>query len=136
MRVLVVDDDAAIREMLAAILELEDAEVLQCASASEAVKALAENAFDLVVTDMWMETPTAGLDVVSAATRASSAPPVVVLTAFPVREAEVQEHGPATVMQKGASPSGLIQKLRNIVALARQPLERVEHGAAERKNRS
>ena len=127
MRVLVVDDDAAIREMLATILELDDAEVTQCASAAEALKALAERAFELVITDMWMETPTAGLDVVGAAARSSNAPPVLVLTAFPVRETDVRAHGPATVMQKGSSSTGLIQKLRNILALARKPVERAKH---------
>ena len=121
MRVLMVDDDAAIRRMLATILEIEGADVVPAASAAEALKTLSGDQFDLVITDMRMETPTAGFQVVNAASRCDNHPPVVVLTAFPVREDEVRAHGDAVIMQKGSDPRGLIQQLRSILALARKP---------------
>jgi len=57
-----------------------------------------------------------------------------VLTAFPLRESELRAHGPATVIQKGSAPMGMIQQLRGILALARKPVVSNPAGDASRKS--
>lgn len=52
--ILVVDDDASIREMLALTLELEGYRVLVAASGPEALRVVAEEPVDLVTLDVMM----------------------------------------------------------------------------------
>lgn len=116
IRALIADDDAAIRQMLQTIVALDDVEVVACASAAEARAALRRQDFDLVITDMWMETPTAGADVVSEAAQAQVRPMIVILTAFPLRANELRDCGRVTVIQKGGGSTALVPRLREIVA--------------------
>jgi CheY-like chemotaxis protein len=116
VRVLLVDDDAAIRETLTAILRMEHAEVTAATCARDAVQQLAAGAFDLVITDMRMETPNAGVDVVRAAADLDPRPLVVILSAFPI--AEQARGAGASVLLKGTDPFGLVEKLRGVIAAA------------------
>jgi len=58
-RVLVVDDDAEIRDMYSLVLEKEGMEVRCCASAAAAIRACKETAFDLIYLDYYLDTDTA-----------------------------------------------------------------------------
>ena len=53
-RILVVDDEEALLELVSAILEGEGYEVLTAASGSKALEALEQNEFDLVLLDVMM----------------------------------------------------------------------------------
>jgi len=53
-RVLVVDDDDAVREMLAIVLQRRGIEVTRARDGNEALKSYKEGTFDLVVTDLIM----------------------------------------------------------------------------------
>lgn len=117
VRVLLVDDDAAIRETLTAILRMEQVEVTTSTCAHDAVQQLAAGSFDIVITDMRMETPNAGVDVVHAAAGLHPRPLVIVLSAFPIAQ-QARGSGAASVLLKGSNPFGLIQQLRSIIAAA------------------
>jgi len=54
LRVLVVDDEPALAEQLHAILALDSHRVRVCHGGAEALAALAEECFDLVITDLGM----------------------------------------------------------------------------------
>jgi len=58
-RILVVDDEAAILGLLKTLLEPASFQVDTAASAAEAKTRLQEKAFDIILTDMRMETPLA-----------------------------------------------------------------------------
>ena len=61
-KVLIVDDDRALREMIAGILQLKGIQSLLAASADDAMKLLvADDAIELIITDLRMS-PTDGLD--------------------------------------------------------------------------
>ncbi len=60
IKVLLADDEAAILQTMTRILELEGLQVAACSSAADALKCLAEGDFDLVTTDMRMESADAG----------------------------------------------------------------------------
>ena len=82
-RILLVDDEIPILLTLKAILEMNDFEVETAESAREAEQKLDAGTFQMVITDMRMETDTAGYDVLRAAKRQPYNPATAVLTAFP-----------------------------------------------------
>jgi CheY-like chemotaxis protein len=100
-RVLLADDEPVLVECLSAILKAENFEVQAVNCASAAIAALDTGEFDLVITDMAMETRTAGYDVVRAAQRQSYRPEVVILTAFYIPTAEWKERGVRQLFTKG-----------------------------------
>jgi DNA-binding response OmpR family regulator len=82
-RILLVDDDLAILLTLKAVLEISGFEVETAASAREAKQRLKSNEYHMVITDLRMESDTAGQDVAAAAKKAPNRPAVAMLTAFP-----------------------------------------------------
>jgi len=79
LRILVVDDEEGVREVLRDLLAPLGHAVLAVPGAEEAVAALEEAAFDLVVTDLLMP-KTDGTAVLAAAARRQPPCPVVVIT--------------------------------------------------------
>lgn len=80
-RVLIIEDDAQMRDMLAVSLRRRDFEATCCESATAGLETLSASKFDVVVTDINMR----GLDGIEFCKRvASSHPdlPVIVITAF------------------------------------------------------
>ena len=88
-RILVVDDDADMSAMLARHLESEDMDVVAATGGRAALKALATQEFDVVVTDLVMD-EVDGLDVLSAAGRCQPAPRVILMTAFGTLETAIE----------------------------------------------
>jgi CheY-like chemotaxis protein len=99
--ILVVDDDASVLAMLRAVLESEGHTVTTARSATDAIDKLQSGSFDMVITDMRMETETAGFDVVRAARLKPEAPAIVILTAYPMLEQQWREAGAAAGLMKG-----------------------------------
>jgi DNA-binding response OmpR family regulator len=83
-RILLVDDELAILLTLKAVLEFNGFEVETAASAKEAKLKIKTGPYHMVITDMRMESESAGLEVVRAAKQASYQPAVAMLTAFPL----------------------------------------------------
>jgi DNA-binding NtrC family response regulator len=79
-RVLVVDDESAIRLSLTGLLEREGYDVVAAARYEEAVAAI-EAGVDLVLTDLALGKGQGGLDVLSAAKQRREETPVVMITA-------------------------------------------------------
>jgi CheY-like chemotaxis protein len=116
-RVLIVDDEPLIRECLGAILAAESFEVQAVSSAAAAIVALGEGEFDLVITDMAMETETAGWDVVRAARQQSyhPHPEVVILTGAYVPATEWKGKGVKHLFTKtGGTPGTLLKAVKAI----------------------
>jgi DNA-binding response OmpR family regulator len=90
-RILLVDDELAILLTLKAVLEINGFEVETAASAREAKSKIKNGQFHMVITDMRMESETAGLDVVEAARRAAYKPAVAMLTAYPTADSEADQ---------------------------------------------
>ena len=82
-RILLADDELTVLLTLKAILEMNGFEVETAASAREAKEKLRHSTFDMVITDMWMESETAGLEVIRAARSQPYNPATAVLTAYP-----------------------------------------------------
>src|ERR1700733_1270106 len=65
-RVLLVDDDHAVREMMNATLERKGFQVVAVATVTEALKLITTETFDVLITDLHMPNPGDGFTVVSA----------------------------------------------------------------------
>ena len=87
-RILLVDDDVAILLTLKAVLEISGFEVETAASAREAKQRLRAHEYHMVITDLRMESETAGEEVAAAAKKAANQPAVAMLTAYPPKDAE------------------------------------------------
>ena len=109
-RVLLVDDEPVILECLGAILSGEKCEVKAVGSAAAAATALKEAAYDLVITDMAMETETAGWTVVREAQQQSIRPQVFILTAFHIPAAEWKRRGVQQLFTKGQGNLAVIMQ--------------------------
>jgi DNA-binding NtrC family response regulator len=109
-RILLADDELAILLTLKAILEVNGFEVETASSAREAKEKLRNSTFDMVITDMWMESETSGLEVIRAARRQPYNPATAILTAYPNLGAN----------QKDASAESLLVKPMNTGDLLRQ----------------
>lgn len=100
-RVLIADDEPSLLKCFATFLEAENFEVQTVDSAMSAIAALDSCEFDVVVTDMAMETQTAGYDVVRAAQSHSYEPEVVVFTSFHIPASEWKKRGVKKLFTKG-----------------------------------
>ncbi len=82
-RVIIADDDPAMRDWLRLLLRPFQTDVLEAAGGLELLELLAtEEPYDLVITDVRMPGPD-GLQVVAMARTAGSLAPFLVITAFP-----------------------------------------------------
>lgn len=82
-RILLVDDDLAVLLTLKAVLELHGFEVETAGSSAEAFARLESGVYQMVISDLRMETEEAGLEVIRRARRQAYDPATALLTAYP-----------------------------------------------------
>jgi CheY-like chemotaxis protein len=116
--ILFAEDDPSIRTSFSEILGREGVAVTACASAAEACQHLAADCYDLVITDMRMETPTAGWNVIRAAAALAHPPMLAVMTAFPIPRAELRSYHIDAVLSKGMPTQALMCKMRELIQQA------------------
>ncbi|MFI5103181.1 MAG: response regulator [Terriglobales bacterium] len=81
-RILIVDDDLAVLLTLKAVLELHGFEVETASSSAEAFGRMKSSVYQMVISDLRMETEEAGLEVIRAARRQAYQPATALLTAY------------------------------------------------------
>ncbi|HRJ27101.1 MAG TPA: response regulator [Fimbriimonadaceae bacterium] len=84
MHVLVIEDEDGVRASLVRRLERHGAKVTSAENAAEGIKTIqeSEETYDVIVTDMSMEEPEAGLQVLNAAFARDLFAEVIVMTAY------------------------------------------------------
>ena len=128
-RILLVDDDVAILLTLKAVLEISGFEVETAASGREAKQRLKANDYQMVITDLRMESETAGQEVAAAARKAASKPAVAMLTAYPPVDAEWVHEGTDQMLVKPMNTQDL---LRQIEALLVTHEDKKRHESGQR----
>ena len=115
-RILVVDDEPQIAEVLVAYLEREGLAVEVCASVAEALKALARFAPDVLVLDVTLPDGS-GLDVLRAASAPETRVPTIMLTARGEESDRVVglELGADDYVTKPFSPRELVARVRSLL---------------------
>jgi len=110
----VIDDEATIRLSAGAIFEANGFQVETASSAEEARDFLHSAPFDVVVTDLKMETDTAGLDVAEFAAKQKPRPIVIVVSAYPKSGTDWKQRGVHALFEK---PTDIPVLLRSIEEL-------------------
>ena len=131
LKLLLIDDEPMVLRLFKEVLEISEFEVHTANCARDGIRALEREAFDVVVTDLRMETPLAGYDVVKAAQQSSARPLVAVVTAFPVPASDWKRAGADALFVKGSS--GAINLGREIQQLWRQHFGVTRSLAAEKR---
>src|ERR1700730_19052064 len=65
-KVLLVDDDAAVREMMILTLEYKGFDVIAAANVTEALKLITTETFDVLITDLHLPNPSYGFSLITA----------------------------------------------------------------------
>jgi DNA-binding response OmpR family regulator len=119
MKTLLVDDEDAILRLLKDVLETHGFTVTTASSARDGIAALARESFDLVITDLKMESPTSGFEVVEAAGQLKPRPVITILSAFPVAAADWKNAGADALFVKGSDIFGLAGQLKKLLKAER-----------------
>jgi len=110
-KALLVDDEEGIRKLLKTVLEMEDFSVQTADSAGNSLPLLQSHTYDVVITDLRMESQFAGYEVARAAARLDPRPTIVIVTAFPVPASEWRSVGADALFTKGANTLHLAKHL-------------------------
>jgi DNA-binding response OmpR family regulator len=114
-RILLVDDEPAILLTLKAILEMNGFEVETASSGREAGQKLDCGVFHMVITDMRMETETAGYDVLRAAKEKPYNPATAILTAYPSLGGEWRSRGAQSLLVKPINTHDLLRQIEALL---------------------
>jgi DNA-binding response OmpR family regulator len=116
-RVLLIDDDPTICEVLTEVLELDHYEVRARPDLAGGLRLLAEEAFDLVLTDLFSPTfSPAAFAPVQELTQATSDIPIVVATAFAeAGNVDPASVGAADIILKPFEINDLLSRVRRVL---------------------
>ncbi|MFG6176364.1 phosphate regulon transcriptional regulator PhoB [Halomonas sp. THAF12] len=119
--VLIVDDEAPIREMIAVALEMADYRVLEADNAQAAHAIVVDHQPDLVLLD-WMMPGTSGIELARRLKREESTAelPIIMLTAKGEEDNKIQglESGADDYITKPFSPRELVARLKAVLRRA------------------
>jgi CheY-like chemotaxis protein len=114
-RVLLVDDDVTSRLTLQTVLEAGGYQVDAAASAAEAVGKLDEREYELVLTDLRMESPEAGLKVLAHARMMEYKPATALVTTY--QDSRRRNHKDlSTVLIEPEDLPGLLSRVADLVS--------------------
>jgi CheY-like chemotaxis protein len=115
LKALLVDDDPLVLKTLKGIFEYKKFDVSTATSAQGAISALAQATYDVVVSDMRMETDFAGYEVVRHAKSQRNRPLVVILSAYPIPAAEWRSSGADAMFIKGGGVFRILEDIERLL---------------------
>jgi CheY-like chemotaxis protein len=115
-RVLLVDDDPTSRLTLKTVLEAGGYNVDSAASAAEAVGKLDEGTYELVLSDLQMESPEAGLKVIAHARMMDYKPATALITTYQKARPPVTAQQMNSMLIKPEDIPGLLSKVADLVS--------------------
>jgi DNA-binding response OmpR family regulator len=129
-RVLLVDDEVAVLLTMKAVLEISGYDVDTAASAREGKSKIKLREYQMVITDMRMESDAAGREVIQAARTAHYHPAVALLTAFPVDDDEWQDMGADKMLVKPMQTAILLRQIEKLLESHAAKLQRLSSAAS------
>lgn len=129
-RILLVDDEVAILLTLKAILEMNGFEVETAVSARDAAQKLHDHEYHMVITDMRMETESAGYDVVRVAKQQPYNPATAILTAYPALGTEWKQAGAQSLLVKPVGTEDLLRQIEALLITHEDHKQRAHKSAA------
>ncbi|HXE95613.1 MAG TPA: sigma-54 dependent transcriptional regulator [Dongiaceae bacterium] len=122
--ILVVDDEAVIRDGIQRVLEGDRFEVETCMSGHNAIECLQKNDYGLVITDLKMPGMN-GIEVLKAVKALQPDIPVILITGYGSIDTAVEamKNGAADYVSKPFSPDLLLEKVHNALSHSMPPDE-------------
>jgi len=126
IRVLIVDDEAVIRDGLKRILSTERFMVETCASGFRAIELLNEQEFDLIITDLKMPGMN-GIEVLKAVATLQPGVPVIMITGYATVETAVEamKNGAVDYITKPFAPAQFLEKVEHALEQRIVPMDEV-----------
>lgn len=124
-RILLVDDDPTSRLTLQTVLRASGYHVDAAASAAEAIGKLDESEYELVLTDLHMESPESGLKVLAHARLMDYKPATALITTYRDSESARRKNS-GTVLIEPEDLPGLLGRIAELVS--ERATRRVERG--------
>ncbi len=118
-RVLLVDDEMSVRVALSTMLKEHGFEVFTADSAARAMEILSSTLVQAVVTDLWMETDRAGMDVLTTAAQQNPRPVCILCSAHRLTGLGSGQLGFDAFLEKPTTSEELATIIREL--LARNP---------------
>lgn len=124
-RILVVDDDPGMREMVLHVLRKRGWQAEGAADGLQALARLQHAAYDVVITDLQMP-HLDGVALLREIRRREGAPPVIIQTSFldPSLEPLLRRAGAFRVLMKGGPISNLVQSVEEAYRVSKRPSAR------------
>jgi len=129
-RVLLVDDEVTVLLTMKAVLEISGFDVDTAASAREGKSKIKLREYQMIITDMRMESDASGREVIQAARNAPYHPAVALLTAFPVDTDEWQDMGADKMLVKPMQTAVLLSQIEKLLVTHAAKLQRLSTAAA------
>lgn len=130
-RILIVDDDMTVLLTLKAVLELHGFEAEPASSTKEALEKLASGTYQMVITDVRMESEDAGFDVVRAARLQPYDPAIAILTAFPPLGGSWEGQGAESLLVKPVGTEDLVRQVEALLVQHEDVKQRRRQAAEE-----
>jgi DNA-binding response OmpR family regulator len=127
---LLVDDEVTVLLTMKAVLEISGFEVDTAASAREGKSKIKLHEYQMVMTDMRMESDAAGREVIQAARTAPYHPAVALLTAYP--DDDWAEMGADKMLVKPMQTAVLLRQIEKLLEAHAAKLRRLSTAAAPR----
>ncbi|MFZ4856261.1 MAG: sigma-54-dependent transcriptional regulator [Desulfuromonadaceae bacterium] len=116
-RLLIVDDEAVIRDGLKRVLEGESFVVETCSSGYSAIETMQQNDFDLIITDLKMP-GMSGIEVLKSVRTLQPHIPVILITGYAAVDTAVEamKNGASDYIAKPFVPALLLEKVRHALS--------------------
>src|SRR5262249_47347201 len=126
-RVLVIDDEAEIRESMETLLQLEGYAVSSAATGREGINLIGERTFDVVLLDLALPDKN-GMDVLAEIHASNPMQPVIMITAYGTVENAVRamQNGATNFIQKPWDNEKLLADVRSAVARQKAEEENIQ----------
>ena len=136
-RILLADDELAILLTLRAILEMNGFEVDTASSAGEAIAKLQNGGqYHMVITDLKMESETAGQEVIRVAKQLENRPAVAVLTAFPTLGGGWKGEAADSMLVKPMNTGDLLRQIEVLLIQHEDAKQRLQRAATRADSNS
>ena len=129
-RVLLVDDEVTVLLTMKAVLEISGFDVDTAASAREGKSKIRQREYQMVITDMRMESDASGREVIQAARNAPYHPAVALLTAHPMTDESWQDGAPDKMLVKPMQTAMLLRQLEKLMETHAAKLARLSSAAS------
>ncbi len=117
-KILIIDDDETLRELLEMVLQIEGYEVATARNGEEGVRMASESAYDLVFVDLLMPVMDGVVCIEKLGETLDPCPPLMVFSGsrVPGQEKELLDQ-PAVVgvLQKPVAPDDILARVREII---------------------